>query len=218
MIVANGVPKSGTHALMALLAMQGGKRVPGILDGFRGPRALLMPTGAWPAVPTLEQATALPHDHFLHGHVPADVEVPPSVKVVTVLRHPRNVLVSYSRRFAFNRMILKWIARRRRGMHTALGSPPTLQEILANGFVDRPFVEVYRRFLGWRGRGLVVRYEDIPRDFTAGAPDLYAGAAEDHNTLTSEPTDWREVWTPDIDASWRAAGGYELEQDAGYGK
>lgn len=179
---------------MAWLAMMGLRRVPGLLDGMKRNRLLLRPTCAYPEVASLEAAAALPHNHFVHGHVPADVPLPAGVKVVTILRHPRNVLVSYAR----------W-----RGLDDpAVG--------LRGGFCRRRFVAVYRRFLGWRGRALVLRYEDMPRMFTAGAPDLYADAEEDHDTMMAVPSDWRDVWSPEMDAAWRQAGGPQLERDAGY--
>lgn len=202
MILANGCPKSGTHALMAWLAMMGMKRIPGLVDGRRGRlEAELRPTEAYPDTVSLNKASERPHRYFCHSHVPSDCRIPDRLKVINIVRDPRNVLVSHARFRCVDGDI--------KGC--------CLAALLREGFGKRPFMEVYRSFLGWEKRGAaVVRYEQLSRDFLAGAPGLYAGAMCDQSTLNKRPTDWREHWTDDLEAAWSRLGGEALLRDAGY--
>lgn len=137
MILANGCPKSGTHALMAWLEVLGLRRAPGLLKAPTG-RAEYRPTPRDPEIPPWSRLRN--HGDFVHTHVPADVDLPPCRSVVVVKRYPRNVLVSYVR---------------------DPRTPSTTLHDALHHFYAKPFVRVYRRYLRWRGRATVVPYEAI---------------------------------------------------------
>lgn len=199
MIVANGCPKSGTHALMAWLQRMGLNRLPGIIEAWHADRTIaLRETGADSEVVTLGKARQLDDRIFCHAHVHAGHRLD-GFRVVTIFRDPRNVLVSYVRH-----------------QERVRGERITLQDALRS-FCGRPFVEVYRGFLGWRGRSLCLRYEDFPPGFCGNGAGLYAHADRDHNTRTGSPSNWLDWWTEEMDLDWQAAGGPGLVEDAGYG-
>lgn len=190
MIVVNGVPKSGTHALMALLDTMGLRRHPGtILPG---------PTPYLSGMPRLDLASlhAVPDNVYVLAHVPASVRLE-GFRVLTIFRDPRNVILSY-------------IAHRLRdgyivGFATALAD-----------FWGHPFVDTYRGYLGWRGRSAVMRYEDLPEHVIGDGSGIYRGTGHDWNTRTGLPSRWETVWDKTMASAWATAGGDELLKDAGY--
>jgi hypothetical protein len=191
MFVINGCPKSGTHALMALLDTMGLKRVPGTIlplddNVYVYGNDYLSSMQIIPDNCYILGHVADSHAHFLNGF-----------RVITVFRDPRNVLVSYCRHQKRN------------------GVDVTIRQALED-FWDFPFIEVYRSYLGWFGKSMVVRYEDMP-DFVIGNGDgIYQGHEQDWNTRTGSPSSWQEVWTKEDEASWIEAGGPELLVEAGY--
>lgn len=186
MIVANGLPKSGTHALMRVLKAQGLKRAPGLYDGMRG-KAHIRPTKAFRA-PT---KGGLDDSWFVHGHVPAAYDL--DCWVITIFRDPRNVAVSCARAY--------------------LGGD--VAKVIRE-FQGASIVKRYRSFLGWRLKALTVRYEDICEAARRLPANLYQEAVEDHDTYTGSPSDWREWWNSEAEDAWRKAGGYDLLFEAGY--
>ena len=198
MIVANGVPKSGTHCVMAWLHSMGLQRVPGLIDGRNRKRRLryYAPEFAGEVV-SLAELREMPDTAFVHGHVHAAHKLD-GFRVVNIFRDPRNVLVSY--------------VRHQERVHS---QRITVVDAI-NSFCGAPFVEAYRSFLGWRGRALCLRYEDFPPGFAGTGARLYAHAKHDHNTLTDSPSDWRGWWNRDIEHAWIAAGGPALLQEADY--
>lgn len=200
MIVANGLPKSGTHALMAWLSKMGLKRCPGVLhiDGA----GELGVNGNHLDVGTL---AAVPDSVFIQGHVPATFDLR-GFSVVTILRDPRNVLVSYVRHRAE-----PWGGDRKF----------TLDEAM-DDFWGKPFVETYEGFLGWQGRSVVLRYENLAPEAIGAGCDIYDANRPEWdrwigNTRTGSPSDWREHWTEEAEGAWQARGGVELVDRAGYG-
>lgn len=191
-IVANGCPKSGTHALMQVLAAAGGERLPGIVDGMRD-GLVLRPTTAFPDAPSLDSARAMGNGVFVHGHVPVEkADMLDGLFVVTIKRDPRAVAVSYAR----------W-----RGVSV-------VQAI--TDFFGQPLVEWYRAFLGWERFGPVLRYEDIEAFAIGLDADLYAGAEQNHDTRTGDPSDWRDWWSYEVEAAWSTVGGPRLVEESGY--
>lgn len=190
MIVANGPPKSGTHALMRLLQASGGDRLPGLLDGMRdGLR--LRGTAAYPNVPALDMALAQSHSRFIHGHVPtAHHGRLRGALIVTVRRHPREIAVSYAR----------W---------------KTDGDVAAaiRTYCGRSLPTVVGAFLGSE---ITVQYEDIAAAASLAPGGLYRGATEDHDTWTGAPSNWRDWWTDEAEVAWIAARGPELEEAGGW--
>lgn len=191
--MVNGVPKSGTHAFMALLDRMGLKRCPGtILPIFD----YLTVSGA--AHLNMAALRAIPDNVYILGHVPTRYDLQ-GFRVITVFRDPRNCLVSYIRH-----------RKREEGLHVSI--PEALESYWDSG----PFVAVYQSYLGWRGRSLVVRYEDIPADVAGDGSGIYAGQARDWNTRTGEPSRWQDWWDAEAEAAWIAYGGLRLLVEAGY--
>lgn len=196
MVLINGCPKSGTHAVMELLASMGVERAPGIVNHDNGVVGVFA-TPADPNPVSMDEVRTPGPPRFIHAHVPAGDWDLGAARVIAVLRDPRNVLVSWTR----------W---RNRDTVTEAALLDALDWFYDTG----PFVEVYRSFLGWRGRALVVRYEDVPRDFSR--VDLYEEAEQDRSTWMSSPSDWRACWTTRVDEAFREAGGLEMLVEAGY--
>jgi hypothetical protein len=196
-IVVNGMAKSGTHAVMAWLSRMGLKRCPGVIAPDDG-RLKVHGSGGL-SVHTL---SIVPDNTFIQAHVPASWALK-RFSVVTIFRDPRNVLVSYVRHR------LRWS-----------GIELTLAGALGD-FWGLSFVESYQSYLGWHGRSIVLRYEDLAADHVGEGSDIYAPdrPAWDQwigNTRTGSPSDWREHWDDEAEEAWRKAGGPELLVRAGY--
>lgn len=145
---------------------------------------------------SLPELRKYPDSDFILAHVPAGYDLSGFV-VATVFRDPRNVLVSYRRH------------REREGVAVSLC------EALED-FWGAPFVPLYRDFLGWRGRSIAFRYEDMPPEQVGDGAGIYAEHDRDWNTRTGSPSDWPNVWDAETDKAWVAAGGPQLLADAGY--
>ena len=192
MILANGCPKSGTHALMRLLATRGLTRLPGIGRGYEpGHRMKIDKTKAdpepisWPLQGNTDR-------FFLHGHVVAGVDVR-GADVVTIIRDPRNVLLSYMR----DQKVDAWKA--------------------LDDFCGHQFVPLYRRFLKWReGGAIVLRYEEIDPAWLDETIDLYPNSQYSPDTYRMAHVDWRVDSAADINNAWRYFDGPQLVADAGY--
>src|SRR3990167_219542 len=85
MILANGCPKSGTHALMAWLEGLGLKRMAGVVKVWDGSPRLRAELDGLPCI-----------GDFIHSHIPFGYDVG-SHRVITIILDPRNVLLSYAR-------------------------------------------------------------------------------------------------------------------------
>jgi hypothetical protein len=80
-VIVNGCPKSGTHAVMSMLSKMGLTRVSTV--------TVYSPDEA-------DKYSDLDHSHYVAGHIPAKHDLT-SFLVVTIFRDPRNVLTSYCR-------------------------------------------------------------------------------------------------------------------------
>lgn len=189
MIIVNGIPKSGTHAVMAWFTRMGMQRHPGTL--------LPAPNGVRAAGVSLEQVKQNNRPGmFILAHVPATREL--WGNVVTVFRDPRNMLVSYCRH------------RERED-----GFRPTLAEAIRD-YWGQPFVPLYDSYLGWKGRSVVIYYEDLPPAQIGDGGSIYVGHDRDWNTRTGEPSDWRNEWNDEAEDAWRASDGPGLLRRSGY--
>lgn len=197
MIVINGLPKSGTHAVMAWVSRFGLRKLRGLLT-VNADWRLHVKDGDGLTIDRLRQ---LPDSIFIHAHVPAqyagDLQ---GFAVITVFRDPRNVLVSYCR---YRKQVD--------------GLDVTIPQALAD-FWGWPFVECYRAYLGWRGKSVVLHYENIPPSQTGDGASLYAGEPLDWNTRTGAPSQWSQHWDAEAERRWIEHGGPELLNLAGYAR
>lgn len=199
MILVNGIPNSGAHAVMSLLASVGMERIPGILNGLDPKHPpQIGATIADPEVDPLDVAEMQTDRYFLQGHVIHDHADSIYSKVIWVVRHPRNVIASAARR------------------STGFPYGDQLPYVISN-FNRIGIVETYRAFMGWQGASMTMRYEDIAPDFTDPHPALYQDSPESLDTYTGSPSNWTDHWTKEADEWWAVAGGPELETELGYG-
>lgn len=197
MVIANGCPKSGTHALMELFQAMGLKRAPGIVRGSGdGGTLVVNETPADPETVDEEDVLEGRSGWFIHGHLPPVRDYGNAIPV-TVIRDPRNVIVSYQK-------------------HAVLSGEdrPSLLDALTS-FLGKPFFDVYPAFLDWQGSAPTVRYEDLPR---VRWGSVYEGANQDRSTWTDRPSDWMRDWSALEKRQWRGAGGNQLVREAGYGR
>jgi hypothetical protein len=206
LVICNGNPKAGRHALVKTVELLG---TPWDPSGVGGPGRCI--SGHWPThqlpppivAHLLRRATArkdgkpLPAPDFKHIHI---------------VRHPRNMLVSWVR---FTR---------------AEFAPGYLIAAFKAYYGGKP---IYKEFLGYRGwledpEVLTVRFEELTGDEgetaarIAGFLDvpLLSGAVERRLggtvTWTGELSDWTKYWSDEIEAAWREARGPEIERMFGY--
>lgn len=189
-ILLNGAPKSGTHALAKAVELLG---IPFLLDREQWLR------------------TSGPAAHMDHVDWPAEIVAD---RHVLIVRDPRNVLLSWMR--ASSRPL------------TVGGAMATLR---AYDGAAETFVQHCRRFTPWIDAPgvFVVRYEDLTGDGGATMqrladhlgvpcpPDAYLNLPGFTATWTGEPSDWRTLWSPEIEAVWVETGGPALLADMGYG-
>lgn len=142
------------------------------------------------------------------NHIPFGSEV--KDKHVFIKRDPRNVLCSWLR---FN------------------GQPVTPGMLITSfrRFQDRSLVEEMAEFEGWLtdSNTLVVAYEDLisssaemqriadylDTPYINGAFEALPGLTR---TWFAEHSDYRAIWTPEVEAAWVAEGGPELLARWGY--
>lgn len=178
---------------MSLFDTMGLRRMPGTI--------LPMGDGVYvEGLPITSVATlkAIPDNCYILGHVPARYDLS-GFRVVTVIRDPRNILVSYCRH-------------RKREDGLTVSIPQALKAFWDWG----PFVPLYRSFLGWIGKSIIIRYEEMPPAMIGDGKGIYRSHAHDWNTRTGDPSQWFHVWTSKIDAAWKRAGGPQLLAQAGY--
>lgn len=195
MILVNGMPKSGTHAVMAWLSRMGLKRCPGVMFSADGRVQI---AGKALSIGTLLD---IPDNVFMQAHVAASLDLG-GFCVLTVLRDPRNVLVSYCRH---------------RSRHDEL--EVSIAEAIKD-FWGQPFVPLYRDFLGWRGKSIVVRYEDLVADHVGDGASIYDDQPEWDswigNTRTGAPSNWEDHWDDEAERAFVESDGLDLLDRAGY--
>lgn len=184
MLIANGLPKSGTHALMSWLLAIGLTRHKGRITDSP---PTIRPWAWGTAGLTLEELAAFPNSVFIHGHVAPSPDLD-RFMVVTIIRDPRNVLVSYRR----HRL-------REEGLEVSLVD--AMRDYWGWGC----FAAFYRAFLEWQGRATIVRYEDLEK--------CHPVARGSH---TGVPSCWQDVWTDEAEEEWQRRDGPQLLRDAGY--
>lgn len=185
-IVANGFPKCGNHALVKALQLIG------------------VPARVHHVLEFLDE------EGF-----------PARVRCVFIKRDPRNVLVSWLRHNGYQvtpGMLMSHIRMFEQRADSNSDNP-----------MAGPMAEVMRPFERWftDDRALVVRYEDLIAsdaelrriaewlriEYVEGAFEMLPGMTA---TWSSKHSDWREVWTPQVQRVWEAEGGPDLLKRWGY--
>ena len=172
-ILANGFPKSGTHALVKAIALLG-------------------------------------HE-VQHSHTPYGDDVSEYSHHVFIRRDPRNVILSKVRS---------------EGQRITQGM--VIGKIRRWNDNDEPFAQVLARYAPWLTQApLVIRYEELIADESVlkliakylGVPylgDAFRNLPGTTRTWNPEHSDYRVVWTPEVDAVWREQGGAAILQEWGY--
>ncbi|KKL52393.1 hypothetical protein LCGC14_2285870, partial [marine sediment metagenome] len=134
MILCNGLPKSGTHYLSACLEMMGSARF---------------------------DVVALGPGHFF-DHFKVGADLPEHDKHILIIRHPRNILMSFARS-RYSPLLPGQIISAMYGYSQFVGSPERLDDCMG-------------RFAGWLDDKSVypVRYEDMTTDGGAAVEKLAA--------------------------------------------
>lgn len=204
MLVISSVPKAGSHAVMALLARMGLTRQAGTIQANTPDQTPHIDFGEdgkasgdefteW-----LRQYREHYSDrYFVLAHVcAASAKLLDGFPVLTVFRDPRNCLTSYCRHRA-----------------RTDGAQFTIAQAIAD-YWGAPFIPTYQGYLPWRGRAVVMRFEDLPPAVVGNGDSIYPN--QNWNTRTDQHSDWVNDWQREDHAAWREAGGRELARDAGY--
>lgn len=133
------------------------------------------------------------HEHLPFGPLPAGTE-----KHLYIIRHPRNILMS-------------WVRFENKPVTTG-----TLIGAMRD-FAGKRFAEVLESYMGWLTdpQTFIVRYErlcstpDAIRDIAIYLDVPYLDDAFPNlpgltPTWTGSPSDWRTVWNPEVDCWWDA--------------
>jgi hypothetical protein len=162
MILVNGIPKSGTHALL------------------KGVELLGIP------------ASNITLDHLPFGPLPENTE-----KHIFIIRHPRNIIISYCR----------WI-----------NKPVTTGMLIGciQDFQEKHFADYCNDFIPWLTDTdtYVIKYEDLCISDTAlrsvanyleipYLEDAFPNLPGLTATWTGSPSDWTTIWNDEIDAEWQ---------------
>lgn len=235
MIFCNGVPKSGTHALLKCLGLLGLNRVPGMARAYGTNQVIRFKKTRADPVP-LDGKAMDDWDNraFLHAHMNSGYDFPGHL-IVNIRRDPRNVVISYVR------------DHRHQALHDkeVRGERARLLHVLAGPYYfDRTIKQIFGDFVGWLQRKdcLNISFEDLIADGgdtvraicayidTEPRPEayrdliglrgnyqIYEHGQVDLNTWSGALTDWRHWWDAKIDRAWTKAGGPEIEKAWGYG-
>lgn len=240
MIISNAIPKAGGHLLYAYLGSCGLEKEPGELYADvdvkirRGHTEVARrPVGGstkkiWNglAIRSPEAMLAdIGRTAVVNGHVHDGVDLTGHA-VAFMYRNPRNILYSAAR---FSAAKFNW-------------NPPVTEPdrndivALIRPHFIRQAVERARCSFGWMQKAdVVVSFEDFlsnpvamaekiscALDIETGDPQSVIGDSTPwvtpryRGTWSGQPSDWRKIWTPEIDAEWRNAGGHEVESMYGY--
>lgn len=216
MILCNGCSKSGTHFLTSLMLSMGKTQLGGTL--IKRPKKPLNVTSKKPLSSIFEaDDTQFIHSHLIHRAPLA--EKLQGHKHLFIIRHPRNIAIS-------------WMRHRNKQDAAIVESAETLEMIIRGGFFGHPVPDFIGYHLPWREEPGVccIRFEDlVARDEdsltriaqTVGAtpdPEHYTRAFGDSSTWTGKVSDWSDspFWTEAVEKAWGEAGGPEIEKTAGY--
>lgn len=181
-VICNGPRKAGTHALTEVVKEFGFKRCPGGIIGNQG-SAGINANGdrIWES---LESTLArVGQSGTLGSHAPG-LNVPDDHKIITILREPKNIAVSYFRAFVgadnFGRFIHdrgRWFVTITKPYWDNPGERALV--VWYEQLFDRNTLEIIANHLN-------VEYRDVSNAY--GRSSAWTGS----------PSDWREWFTPEL--------------------
>jgi len=155
-ILANSIPKAGTHLMESALNL-----IPGIV--FSGDRTLMDWEGSDLAI--LKKISRLKRGQFANAHLPASdaylrVVEEHDIRVLMTIRDPRDVIVSHAK-------YVNEIDKTHRSHHIMAALPDDDARLMAvicgvDGFIA-PVDELWRRYQAWfeHPSALVIKFEDM---------------------------------------------------------
>ncbi len=202
LVICNGNPKAGTHALVKTVELLG---IPWDHTGqCRLGHCIL---GHWSTSNPPPQVTA----YLVKKEL--DETAKPDFKHIHIVRNPRNMLVSWVR------------------FSTGECSPGRLISAFKNYVLNKPIYDEFVAYVGWLDFPgvLTVRFEELTGDKGETAqkiadflgvpvlPDTVERRLGGTVTWTGKLSHWPDYWSDEIEAAWVEARGPEIEEMFGYG-
>lgn len=216
MIVCNGCSKSGTHFLTSLMLSMGKEQLGGTL--IKRPSRKLYFTGKRP----LADLFSSNNDSFVHAHLIHRKPLAERLrdhKHLFIVRHPRNIAIS-------------WMRHRLKQDASLQASEELLLKIVSGGMFGHAVAKFVELHVPWTQQQEVctVRFEDlVARDGgtlqrIATHVDVPKDKAHFENAFGKGSTymgsfsDWSnsEFWTTAVEDAWLDSGGAKVEQELGY--
>ena len=234
MIIANAFPKHGTNLVKKTLGGLGLHHEVGMLRKHNTTEPLEFRKGDRGL--STKEVLGLPDGTFVHGHVCPPIVLRPSIKVVHIVRNPRNAVVSF----------LRWVDGRDENVPKRIRyDHDGLELLLLRGaYTYGPWCQAMLNFSTWIHRPgvCVVKFENICSDAGRsveriahyvgihdqklswrvydglyGNEDRIGGVrvTRDKSTWTGRLSDWRECefWDEEL---WEKVWGPEVERAYGY--
>ncbi len=197
-ILSNGAPKTGTHALVKAIELLG---IPRDDSSFRTQR-----TGEDLAEGEMREGLWTGLGHFYYR------DRPKVDKIVHIVRDPRNVMISWLR-WVKTSVHTGLIAAAIRGEYASGGLKQVMEEFF--GYLDDPDV-------------LTVQFEDLISDEATirsiatylGMPYIdgaFEGIWGGTKTFSDTLSEWEKDWSPILDDVWAEQDGPAIEKRLGYG-
>ncbi|MCK8137771.1 hypothetical protein [Pseudoalteromonas sp. 2CM28B] len=208
MIICNGCSKSGTHILTNIAKQSGFEQVGGTLIK-RKPNAKMMMKGSM----SLEKVLACSNSFYVHSHIAYSQEALKTLegnKHLFIYRDARNLALS-------------WLRHRNREDSTIAVSTKNLIKLIKGGMFGVSIPDFYSGFINWIAdpKTFVISFEEITSgnysfskletflEVPAGSIDnsIFANSS----TKNKVHSNWKDLWSDDVEAAWVEAGGISLE-------
>lgn len=209
MIFCNGCSKSGTHILTNLCKVAGLKQLGGTVIKRKPSREFEMV-----GENKLQRVFRLPNGRFVHSHIAYALSAELALvkhKHLFILRNPRDIAVSWMRHRAKQDPSLK-------------EGYPLLKKLIQQGMYGESVPDFFLGFVEWLDKQniYVVKFEDVKStsfDFTPMFEYLGIEAPEESiksalgvgPTFNKRTSDWRDVWTDELQDIWKDSNGEKAE-------